>query len=160
LPDDVRLLIEHEIDSLSPADRTLLQAASVAGDDFTAMVVAAALGCQPTDVEERCEAFVHAQRFLRVAGHLEWPDRTVARLYPRAQELYRWAVHARITEGQCRRLQQPMAEALEAGSGARQMEIAPERAPHFGRSNDDARALRSLPAAAERARLRFANREA
>jgi len=40
------------------------------------------------------------------------------------------------------------------------MDIASQLASHFERGHDDARALRYLSAAAERARLRFANREA
>src|SRR5262249_32701487 len=63
VPNDVRLLIENDLDALSPADRALLQAASVAGEDFTALVVAAALGGEVADVETRCEALAHAQRF-------------------------------------------------------------------------------------------------
>src|SRR5262249_14275957 len=75
-------------------------------------------------------------------------------------ELYRQAVYAQITEAQCVRLHQRMGQALEAAYGARQTDIAPTLARHFGRSHDDARALRYLIAAAERARLRFASRAA
>jgi DNA-binding winged helix-turn-helix (wHTH) protein len=160
LPDNVRLLIENQLDGLSPADRALLQAASVAGDPFTARVVAAALGCEEADAEMRCEAFAHAQRFLRVAGHVEWPDRSVSRRYGFTHELYRQVAYAEIPEARSIRLHQRIGQALEAAYGARQMEIAPELATHFERGRDDVRALRYLTAAAAGSRQRFANREA
>ncbi|HYC15141.1 MAG TPA: AAA family ATPase, partial [Stellaceae bacterium] len=159
IPEDVRLMIEEEVDALSPADRSFLQAASVAGSDFTALVVAAALNCETADAETRCETFVRARRFLRVAGHVEWPDRSVARRYAFIHELYRQVVYAEIPEGHCMRLHQRVGQALEAAYGARPMEIAPQLAIHFERSRDDARALQYLIVAAAGARQRFANRE-
>jgi len=160
IPDDVRRLIENQLDGLSPADRALLEAASVAGNEFTPLVIAAALGCEVGDAEMRCEGFAHAQRFLRVAGHVEWPDRIVSRRYTFTHELYRQVVYAGIPEGHCMRLHQRIGQALEAAYGARQTEIAPQLAIHFERGRDDARALHYLTAAATRARQRFANREA
>ncbi len=160
VPDDVRLLIENQFDGVSPADRALLQAASVAGNEFSALVVAAALGAEPADVETRCEAFAHAQRFLRVAGHVEWPDRSVARRYAFTHELYRQVVYAEIPEGQCMQLHQRIGRALEAAYGAQRMEIAPQLAAHFERGHDEARALHYLIAAAAGARRRFASRQA
>lgn len=160
VPDNVRLLIENQLDGLGPADRALLQAASVAGDAFTPLVVAAALGSEVADAEMRCEAFVRAQRFLRIAGHVEWPDHSVASRYAFTHELYRQVVYAAIPEGHCMQLHQHIGQALEAAYGARQMDIAPQLAIHFERGRDDARALRYLTAAAAGARQRFASREA
>jgi len=114
VPDDVRLLIDNDLEGLSPADRHLLQAASVAGDDFTPLVVAAPLGCEVVDVEMRCEAFVHARRFLRVAGHVEWPDGSVSRRYAFVHELYRRAVYGQIAEAL-----HAAAPAHRAGAGGR-----------------------------------------
>jgi DNA-binding winged helix-turn-helix (wHTH) protein/predicted ATPase len=160
IPDDVRLLIDNDLEGLSPADRGLLQAASVAGEDFSPVVVAATLGCEVADVEMRCEALVRARRFLRAAGYLEWPDGSVSRRYGFVHELYRRAVYAQITEGQCMQLHRRIGQALEIAYGARQTEIASQLATHFERGHDEPRALRYLSAAAERARLRFADREA
>jgi DNA-binding winged helix-turn-helix (wHTH) protein/predicted ATPase len=160
VPEDARVMIHNQLDGLSPADRELLEAASVAGNEFDAPVVAAALACEPADAEMRCETLVRAQRFLRVAGQVEWPHRSVTRRYAFTHDLYRQVVYAAIPEGQCMRLHQRIGEALEAASGARQMDIAAQLAIHFTRGRDDARALRYLEAAASRARQRFASREA
>lgn len=160
VPDDVRLLIENDLYDLSPADRALFQAASVAGEDFSALVVAATLGGEAADVEMRCEGFARAQRFLRLAGHVELPDGGVVRRYAFAHELYRQAVYDQISEGQRIRLHQRVGQELEAAYGARQMEIASRLAIHFERGRDDKRALYYLTAVAARVRLRFASREA
>jgi DNA-binding winged helix-turn-helix (wHTH) protein/tetratricopeptide (TPR) repeat protein len=160
VPDDVRLLIENFLDALSPGDRRVLQAASVAGEHCTAIVVAAALGGDVAEVETRCEALVQASRFLRIAGQLEWPDGRVVQRYAFVHELYREAVYEQMTPGQRMQLHQRIGQALEAASDARRLELAPELAMHFERGHDQARALRYLTIAAGRARLRFANREA
>jgi predicted ATPase len=160
VPDDVGLLIEDQLDGLSPADRALLQAASVAGDDFTPLVVAAALGREVADAETCCEGFARARRFLRVAGHVEWPDRSVSRRYAFTHALYRRVVYAGIPEGYCMRMHQRIGQALEAAYGARQIEFAPQLAIHFERGRDAERALRYLTAAGAGARQRFASGEA
>ncbi len=160
IPDDVRLLIENDLKDSSAADVALLQAASVAGDDFTPPLLAAALELDLTEVEDRCESLARARRFLRVTGHAEWPDGSIARRYSFVHELYRQAVYTQIAEGLCMRLHRRIGRTLETAYGARHLEIAPELALHFERGRDDDRALRYLSSAAMRARLRFANREA
>jgi DNA-binding winged helix-turn-helix (wHTH) protein len=194
VPDEVRLLIATGLDGLSPADRSLLQAASVAGEQCTAITVAAALGPavggdsagplpsfdraqdgvgslygsksdrllggDVAAVETRCEALVQASQFLRIAGEIEWPDGRVAPRYAFVHELYRQAVYEQMPAGQRMRLHARIGRALEAVYGARRVELAPQLANHFERCRDRARALRYLTIAAERARRRFANREA
>lgn len=160
IPDNVRLLIESQLDSLSPGDRAVLQAASCAGEDFSPIVVAAALGQDLADTEMRCGVLARARGFLRPAGHVEWPDRRVSPRYAFSHELYRQVVYGQITEGQCIQLHQRIGRALEAAYGARRMEVAPRLAVHFEQGRDGARAVEYLAAAAAAARQRFANREA
>jgi predicted ATPase len=160
VPDNVRLLIETQLDGLGPADRSLLQAASCAGEDFSSLVVAAALGQDVADTEVRCDALARARRFLRPAGQLQWLDHRVSPRYAFGHELYRPVVYAQITESQCMRLHQRIGKALEAAYGARRFEVAPRLAVHFERGRDDARAVEYLTGAAAGARRRFANREA
>jgi len=159
MPDSARLLIESQLDDVSPADGALLQAASCAGEDFSPLVVAAAVGQDVADTETRCEGLARARRFLRAAGHIEWPDHRVSPRYAFTHELYRQAVYRQVTEAQCMRLHQRIGQALEAAYGARRMEVAPRLAVHFERGRDDARAITYLTAAAAGARKRFANRE-
>src|SRR5262245_30833377 len=159
MPDNVRLLIESQLDGVSPTDRAVLQAASCAGEDFSPLVVAAAVGQDVADTETRCDGLARARRFLRAAGHIEWPDHRVSPRYAFTHELYRQVVYGQVTDAQCMRLHQRIGQALEAAYGVRRMEVAPRLAVHFERGHDDERAVTYLTAAAAGARKRFANRE-
>ena len=160
VPDDVRRLIETQLYRLSPAERALLEAASVAGNEIATSVVAAALGCEVDVAERHCETLARTQHFLRAAGTVEWPDGGVARRYRFTHELHRQVVYEEIPEGRRARLHERIGAALETAYGARAVEIAPQLAAHFQRGRDPMRALRYLAAAGARARQRFASREA
>ena len=160
VPDDVRRMIETQFHRLNPAERSLLEAASVAGNEIASPIIAAALGCEAGVAELHCETLARAQQFLHVAGKIEWPAGGVARHYVFTHELYRQVVYEEIPEGRCARLHQRTGEALEAAYGARATEIAPQLAAHFQRGRDAARAVRYLISAGVRARQRFASREA
>lgn len=159
IPDDVRRMIETQIEGLLPAERDLLEAASAAGLELAPQAVAAALGCETTEAETRCEALARTHRFLRTAGRTEWPDGSHARRYAFGHELYRQALYEGVPDARRQRLHQRIGEALEAAAGARAAEHAPELAAHFEKSRDLRRAVRYLAAAAARARQRFVNRE-
>jgi predicted ATPase len=107
-------MIELQLDRLSPAERDLLEAASVAGQSVAVPLVAAALGCEIGDAELRCETLARSRRFLSVAGTTEWPDGSVTRRYAFTHELHRRVVYESIPEGQCARLHMRAGEALEA----------------------------------------------
>jgi DNA-binding winged helix-turn-helix (wHTH) protein len=160
LPDDARRMIAAQLDGLSPADRSLLDAASVAGLEFVAQTVATALRADLDDVEARCETLARPQRFLRFAGSGDWADGGAALQYALVHELFRRSVYEAIPAGRKQRLHQRVGEALESAYGARASEIAAELAAHFQAGGDYPRALTYLAAAAARARQRFAGREA
>jgi predicted ATPase len=160
IPDDAQRVIEMQFESLSPADRELVEAASAAGPEFPVEAVAAALSCAVEETERRCEVLARAHGFLRVAGDLDSLDDSPVRRYAFSHELYRDAAYARIPQKQRQRLHRCIGEALERVHGERAVELAPELAVHFERAHDYARAVRHLAAAAVRARQRFAWREA
>jgi DNA-binding winged helix-turn-helix (wHTH) protein/predicted ATPase len=160
LPDDARRMIETQLESLTPADRALLEAASVVGLEFAAQTVAAPLRCELEDVETRCEMLARPQRFLRFAGSGDWSDGSSALHYAFTHELFRRSVYERIPAGRRQRLHQRIGATLEAAYGERATDFASELAIHFEQGGDYARALHYLGAAAERARRRFASREA
>jgi len=160
IPEDARQVVEMDFESLSPADRALLEAASVVGVEFPVHTVAAALECAVDDAESRCEDLVRRRWFLRAAGNVEWADGSVSECYGFIHELYRNVAYAEIPEGRRRRLHQRIGEALEAVYGDRATEIAATLAAHFDRSGDHTRVVRYLAAAAKLALRRFANREA
>ena len=159
VPDDVRRMLETQFHALSPAERDLLEAASVAGNHITAPIVAAAFDREIGDAELHCETLARG-RFLRDTGHVELSDGSLVRRYVFEHELHRQVVYEGIPAGRCARLHQRIGEALEAASGARGVDMAAQLAGHFMRGRDHARALPYLTAAGVRARQRFASREA
>ncbi|MEO8603488.1 MAG: AAA family ATPase, partial [bacterium] len=160
VPDDVRRLIEGQFHSLSPRERAVLEAASVAGDEIAAPLLAAALDCDAAIVEAHCETLAQAQRFLQVAGTIEWPGGTRARRYAFSHELRRQIVYEETPEERRARLHIGIGRALEAAHGAGAPDIASQLAAHFAAGHDDGKTLAYLTIAGERARERFASREA
>jgi predicted ATPase len=54
VPETLRQLLEQQFERLAPAEQTLIEAASVAGVDFTAAAVAAGVGMTAEDADSRC----------------------------------------------------------------------------------------------------------
>jgi len=160
VPDDVRRLIQGQFRSLSPIERSVLEAASVASEEITAPILAAALQCDVGVVEQHCETLAHAQRFLQVDGTVEWPSGGRAQRYAFSHELRRHIVYHETPAGRRMRLHGAIGRALEAAYGTGADGIAAALAGHFTRGRDDARALHYLTIAGVRAHQRFASREA
>jgi predicted ATPase/DNA-binding winged helix-turn-helix (wHTH) protein len=160
VPDDVGHMIEAQIDALSPADRELLDAASVSGVEFAVPAIAALLASDPATIEMRCERLARARRLLRAAGTSEWPDGSVTRRYRFTHELYRQVVYAAIPDRRRSRMHRALAETMESSYADRAAEIASILAVHFEKGREPVHAIRYLTIAGTRARQRYANREA
>src|SRR6185369_3980893 len=160
IPGSLQELVELQIRELEPLQVAVLEAASVAGLEFGAQAVAAALDADAEQIEDACERLVRAQRFLRASDTEAWPDGAVAARYAFAHALYQRVLYHRIPAGRRRSLHQKIGERLEAGFGARAVEVAVELAAHFERGREPARAITWLGAAASSAAHRFAPREA
>src|SRR5712692_4625704 len=81
VPTSIREFIEQQVDRVNPEERQVLEAASVAGMEFSAAAVAGGVEQEVEAVEEHCDALVRREQFLRARGTEEWPDRTVAARY-------------------------------------------------------------------------------
>jgi len=160
VPQNLQQLVEQQFDRLSPEERRMLEAASVAGVEFSTAAVAAALEKTPERVEEQCERLAQRNHFLRSIGTSEWPDETVAECYGFLHMLYQDVVYGRIAVGRRRRLHQRIGERQEAAYGERASEIAAELAMHFARGRDYSRAVQYHEAAAQAALQRYAYQEA
>jgi DNA-binding winged helix-turn-helix (wHTH) protein/tetratricopeptide (TPR) repeat protein len=159
-PDSLRDVIHSQFRILSPAVQSLLEAAAVAGVEFTAEEVVASLGSERDAVEAACEHLVREQRFLRRAGIAEGPDEHVVRRYAFIHALYQRIVYAEIPQARRRHLHQRIGESLERTPGEGAERIAAKLAHHFQQSRDYDRAITHLAAAARTAEQRFAAREA
>jgi DNA-binding winged helix-turn-helix (wHTH) protein/tetratricopeptide (TPR) repeat protein len=160
IPERLRQLVTVQMERLRTREQRLLEAASVAGLEFSVAEVAAALGGDDVVVETRCESLARRQQFLRPAGISEWPDGTVAARYGFSHALYQSLWQERVTAGRWRRWHYQIGLRKEAGHGAQANEIAAELALHFEQGRDYPRAVHYLRCAGENAVTKNAFHEA
>jgi DNA-binding winged helix-turn-helix (wHTH) protein/tetratricopeptide (TPR) repeat protein len=160
VPDDLRRLIELQLEWLDAADLAMLEAAAVGGMEFAAAVAAAGTAEPAEEVERRCVALARHGRLLRAAGPVDWPDGTLSAGFAFAHDLHRTVLYDRIPAGRRARLHAAVADRLERAYGPAAAEHVTELATHFLHGRDAARAVPYLQAAAEQALGRSAQREA
>ncbi|HKC85815.1 MAG TPA: AAA family ATPase, partial [Blastocatellia bacterium] len=129
-PESVRQMIEKQIDRLSRDQRRALEAAGVAGAEFSVAAVAAGLDEDLMRIEEICEELARRRLFIEAAGVDELPDGGGASRYRFAHAFYRNVLYDRMGAAQRARLHRRIAERGEAVYGERAGEIAAELAMH------------------------------
>src|SRR5262249_12977987 len=112
LPHSVRSMIARKIGQLPESDRQLLVCASVQGYTFDSAVVAAALGRDPGDVEERLEQLEHVYAFVHVLGEDVLPNAGLTLRCQFVHVLYQNALHASIRATRRAAMSAAVAEAL------------------------------------------------
>jgi len=160
VPQSLRLMIDQQVDRLDEDDRRLLQAASAVGVRFSAAAVAAGLGRDTVETEERCNALARRGHFLRAEGAIDWADGTVAGAYAFQHTLYQNVLYDRLPPARRQVLHAQIARRLEQGYGAHAGDFAVELAVHFERARDAVNAIRNLERAAHHCNQRGAHREA
>jgi DNA-binding winged helix-turn-helix (wHTH) protein/tetratricopeptide (TPR) repeat protein len=160
VPEGIRPMIDKQIDRLNPEEQRLLEGASVAGVEFSAAAVAAALEEKVVRAEECCEELARRHPFLQATGVSEWPDGIVAARFRFRHELYQNVIYQRAAAARRRQLHQRIGERLEAAHAERAGEVAAELAMHFEQARDHNRAVRYLQQAADNASRVFAYHEA
>ena len=159
-PRTITQMIERNLDRQKPEEQMVLEAASVAGAEFSAAAVAAALQQEVGDVESCCARLARHEEFIAPQGAITWPDGTVAAGYRFHHALYQEVLYHRVPAGRRVELHRRIAERQETAWGDRVAEIAAELAYHFGRCGDKAKALKYLELAGQRAVAQRAYREA
>jgi DNA-binding winged helix-turn-helix (wHTH) protein/predicted ATPase len=159
-PAMIRQLIEQHLERLSAEDHHLLEAASVAGMEFSVAAVAGGVEAAVDGVEARCAALERRGQFLQARGTAEWPDGTITTRYGFLHALYQEVTYKRIPVGRRVLLHQRIGERTEAAYGKQATEIAAELAVHFERGRDYQRAVQYLQHAGKNALRRSANQEA
>jgi len=160
IPENLQQTIAQRVARLDPNERSILETASVAGIEFTAAVVAAAMKKKPIAVEERFGELARCKQFIQVKGTMEWPDGTVTERYGFIHALYQEALYERVTGGKRVELHQRIGECIEQGYSNRRQEVAAELARHFEQGRDFHRTVQYLSHAAENANQRCAYPEA
>jgi predicted ATPase len=160
MPGSVRYLLARQRERLMSKEQWVLEAASLAGVEFSAATVAAALETEIVQVEEHCGRLAEQQQFLRLAGISEWPDGTRAARYGFLHALYQECWHERVSVSKQQRWHLQMGERKEAAYGQRAGEIAAELALHFEQGRNYRKAVQYLQQAGENAVRRSAYQEA
>ncbi len=156
VPDSLRTMIDRQLGRLDAEDRRLLEAASVAGIEFSDATAASALGLGIEEVSARCRSLALRGAFLRLGPEEEWPDGTATRRYAFRHALYPEVLYSALPPSARVRLHRAIGECLEAGYGERATELAAELASHFERGRETARAVAHLARSARNAGQRLA----
>ena len=160
VPESLRQMIEKQFDRLSAEEQAILEAASIAGQDFSPIAVEAGVGGEPGRAEVACERLAARGQFLRPSGAGRLPDGTITARYVFIHPLYLNVLYQRVPLHRRLRMHQRIAERGIEVYGPRVGEIAAELAVHFEAARDHGGAVRYLVRAAENAARRYANREA
>ena len=160
VPESLRQMLAQQLDQLRGEEQRLLEAASVAGAEFSAAAVAAGLAIDVVEAEARCERLARRQQWVRSTGSDEWPDGTVAGRYAFIHALYHQVVHHQIAGARRVHLHRRIGASKEQAYGTRAGEIAAELAVHFEAGRDYGRGVQYLQRAGENALRRYAHIEA
>ncbi len=160
VPESLRQMIEKQLSRLTLEERRRLEAASVAGVEFSTAAVASGLEETGERMEELCEGLAQREQFLRARGTEALADGTVTGRYGFLHALYQQVLYERVAAARRVRLHRRIGEWEEAAYGQRVSDIAAELAVHFERGHDSGRAVRYLTHAGENALRRSAHPEA
>jgi DNA-binding SARP family transcriptional activator/pimeloyl-ACP methyl ester carboxylesterase/predicted ATPase len=160
VPGSLRELFQQRFGELSVEQQDTLAAASVAGVEFSAALVAAALDKPEEEVERVLDGLTQQGGFVEARGEERWPDRTLATRFGFRHDLLQETLYDRLSAGRRARLHARIADRLAGAWGDRTEEIASELASHYVRARDAGHAVRALVLAADHAVGRTAQREA
>jgi DNA-binding winged helix-turn-helix (wHTH) protein/tetratricopeptide (TPR) repeat protein len=156
----IRQMIERNLERLNSDEQEVLQGASVAGAEFSAASVAAALERSLDEVEQCCARLARAEQFVSAQGPIAWPDGTVATGFRFSHSLYQEVLYDRLPANVQLQLHRRIAARQEAAYGECVDEVASQLAHHYSRANDQKRAIQYSRLAGERVLARGAPAEA
>ena len=160
VPDSLRQMIAGQLDRLSGEEQRVLEAASVAGVEFSAAAVAVGLGQAVEQVDDACAALALHGQWLRAVGEWSWPDGTVAGGYRFGHALYQHVLYSRVSAARRVQLHQHIGARKEVGYGTEAGARAAELAVHFARGRVYPRAVQYLRQAGDNAFARSTYGEA
>jgi predicted ATPase len=144
VPDALARMIELEIECLSEREQRLLEAASLMSFAFPVWAVSAALGNDPVETEEACDALARRLHFVVRAGQDELPDGTRSPFYVFRHGLYREFLYQRQAAARRARGHIRIADRLGQLFAGREASVAREIAMHFKAACEPERAAATL----------------
>jgi predicted ATPase len=160
VPESIRQMIEKQVEHLSESEQRILETASVAGSEFSTLLVASGLLEDRAAIEARCDELARQRQFIQDSGVQVLPNGTPVSRYGFIHALYQNVLYERISPFRRVQLHHRIGEQAEALSGERANEIAAELAMHFERGANFPLAAKYLQQAADNDLRRFAYREA
>jgi DNA-binding winged helix-turn-helix (wHTH) protein len=160
VPENLRQMIEAQIESLSLNEQRALEVASVAGAAFSARACAEAVGARPDDFEDLYESVAHRHRMVRRFDPDDPKDAAHPLQYEFVHALYREVLYQRQPSGRRAKLHRSIGARLEALCDEGRDQIAAELAHHLERGSDWTRAVKYLRLAADAAERRCGHSEA
>lgn len=160
VPDTIKHLIEKQLDHLDPEQLLTLEAASVAGVEFSTPALVAALQVDRAVVEARCDELARRRQFIQDCGIQELPNGEGVTRYAFIHGLYRSVLYERVSTSRRVHLHRRIGEHAEGLYGERAGDISAELAMHFERGANFKRSAKYFQQAAENAIRRYAYREA
>ncbi len=149
VPDSIKQMIEKQVDHLDANEQRTLEAASVAGAEFSTLAVAAGLGEDRALVEARCDELARQRQFIQDCGVQVLPNGEAVSRYGFIHALYQNVLYERVSASRRVQLHRRIGEQGEELYGERAREIAAELAMHFERGRDYKQAAKYLQQAAD-----------
>jgi len=160
VPDSIKQMIEKQIEHLDAEEQRTLEAASVAGAEFSTLAVVAGLGEDRAAVEARCDELARQRQLIQDCGIQVLPNGEAVSRYGFIHALYQNVLYERLPASKRIQLHRRIGERREEIYGERAGEIAAELAMHFERGSNYKQAIKYLHQAAHNANRRFAYQEA
>jgi DNA-binding winged helix-turn-helix (wHTH) protein/predicted ATPase len=159
-PPTIQQMIDRNLERLDGDERSMLEAASIVGAEFSAAAVAAALERPLTQVETSCAQLARREQFIGAKGTATWPDGTSAARFRFHHSLYEEVLYERVPAGRRMELHRRIAEREEIAFGESVSNIASELAHHYRNAKENNKAIHYLTAAGEQAVQRAAHADA
>ena len=160
VPRQLRQLIELEAAQLEPAQRALLEAASVVGMQVSGQALAAALELPLSEVEPACQALALRLPWMLLRKAVAWPDGSVAGAWTFVHDIHRQVLYDAIAPARRQQLHRRVAERLTQGWGARLREQAGTLAAAYEQAGMPEATARMLEVVAGVCAQRYAYAEA
>jgi DNA-binding winged helix-turn-helix (wHTH) protein/tetratricopeptide (TPR) repeat protein len=159
VPENLRRMIDAQIEHLTEEEQRALEVASVSGTAFSSRVCAPAANLDEK-FGELCEGLSRRDLMVRPAGSQEFPDGVISERYEFVHALYREVFYARQAASSRAKLHLKIGEQLEGLFSDRLAEVAAELAHHFEEGGDWTRAFTHLRLVADNAGRRYAHYQA
>jgi predicted ATPase len=160
VPDELRHIIEAQIERLSTEEQSALELASTAGVLFSANMISSGADNDSRGVEDIYEELSRRHHIVKWAGTQSLPDGSATERYQFVHVLYRQVLYDRQLPARKARLHRQIGERLVAMHAQRMEDVVPELAYHFEQAGDWPRAIEYLRRAADIAERRYAHRQA